>query len=103
MAQYDPQAAFAPFPMDQPVNVYRSANGLPGPQYWQNRADYTIHATLNPDPVAPSLSGDEIITYTNNSPDALQELWLHLDQNIYKAGSRSQFANGTAFGIGWPS
>ena len=96
VAQYDPQAAFAPFPMDQPVNVYRSANGLPGPQYWQNRADYTIHATLNPDPVAPSLSGDEIITYTNNSPDALQELWLHLDQNIYKAGSRSQFANGAA-------
>jgi len=96
VAQYDPQAAFAPFRMDQPVNVYRSANGLPGPQYWQNRADYTIHATLNPDPVAPSLSGDEIITYTNNSPDALQELWLHLDQNIYKAGSRSQFANGAA-------
>ena len=40
LAQYDPQAAFAPFPMDLPVDVYRSSNGLPGPQHWQNRADY---------------------------------------------------------------
>ena len=96
LAQYDPRAAFAPFPMEQAVNVYRSGSGLPGPQYWQNRADYTIHATLDPDARAPTLSGDEVITYTNNSPDTLQELWVHLDQNIYKAGSRSQFANGTA-------
>ena len=96
LAQYDPQAAFAPFPMEQAVNVYRSSNGLPGPQYWQNRADYTIHATLNPDATAPTLSGDEVITYTNNSPDALQVLWVQLDQNLYKANSRGQFANGTA-------
>jgi hypothetical protein len=96
MAQYDPQAAFAPFPMDQAVNAYRSANGMPGPQYWQNRADYSIHATLNPDAAAPSLSGDEVIVYTNNSPDTLAELWLQLDQNIYKADSRSRFANGAA-------
>jgi hypothetical protein len=96
LAQYDPQAAFAPFPMEQAVNVYRSSNGLPGPQYWQNRADYTIHATLDADPVTPSLSGEEVITYTNNSPEALAELWLHLDQNLYKRGSRAAFANGTA-------
>ena len=96
LAQYDPRAAFAPFPMEQAVNVYRSSNGLPGPQYWQNRADYTIRATLHPDATAPSLSGDEIVTYTNNSPDTLEELWLQLDQNIYRPGSRSAFANGTA-------
>jgi hypothetical protein len=95
-AQYDPSAAFAPFPMSEAVNVYRSSNGLPGPQYWQNRADYTIHAALDPDAAAPTLSGDEIVTYTNNSPDTLAELWLHLDQNIYKPRSRSAFANGTA-------
>jgi hypothetical protein len=91
-AQYDPRAAFAPFPMDEAVNVYRSSNGLPGPEYWQNRADYAIHATLNPDATAPSLSGDEVLTYTNNSPDTLDELWLQLDQNIYKADSRGTFA-----------
>lgn len=82
--------------MDQPVNGYRSSNGLPGPQYWQNRVDYTIRATLNPDTAGPSLSGEEVITYTNNSPDSLGQLWLQLDQNIYKANSRSRFANGGA-------
>ena len=96
LAQYDPAVAFAPFPMAQAVNVYRSSNGLPGPQYWQNRADYAIHASLDPDAAAPSLAGDELITYTNNSPDTLDALWLQLDQNIYQPGSRSAFANGTA-------
>jgi hypothetical protein len=95
-AQYDAAAAFAPFAMTQAVNVYRSSNGLPGPQYWRNRADYTIRATLTPDATAPSLAGDEVITYTNNSPDTLEALWVQLDQNIYKPGSRGAFANGTA-------
>lgn len=87
---YDPVKAFAPFDMHQAINVYRGANGLPGPAYWQNRADYQIHATL--DPKAPALRGQEVISYTNNSPDALAELWLQLDQNIYKADSRSVYA-----------
>jgi hypothetical protein len=80
--------------MQQAVNVYRSSNGLPGPQYWQNRADYQIHATLKPDATAPTLRGEEVITYTNNSPDELADLWLQLDQNLYQAGSRSDFAGG---------
>jgi hypothetical protein len=95
LAQYDPVAAFAPFGMDRPVNVYRSADGMPGPQYWQNRADYEIHAKLDPDPKAPSLAGREVITYTNNSPDLLDELWLQLDQNRYRADSRGNYAAGT--------
>ncbi|MGN6422744.1 MAG: M1 family metallopeptidase [Asticcacaulis sp.] len=85
---YNPREAFAPRPMSQPVNAYRSSNGLPGPAYWQNRADYDIHATLNADPKAPSLSGEEVITYTNNSPDTLDVLWLQLDQNLYRQDSR---------------
>ncbi len=28
-------------------NPYRSANGTPGPMYWQNSASYLIHATLS--------------------------------------------------------
>ncbi|MBT0669827.1 M1 family metallopeptidase [Novosphingobium profundi] len=93
-AQYDPLESFAPFTMPMPVNSYRSSNGLPGPDYWQNQADYEIHARLNPNPKAPSLSGSEVISYTNNSPDALDVLWLQLDQNSYKADSRGTFAGG---------
>ena len=33
------------------------------------------------------LSGDEIITYTNNSPDQLSYLWLQLDQNLFAKDS----------------
>ena len=39
--------------MAQPINRYRSANGLPGPDYWQNRADYQLRVTLDPDHKLP--------------------------------------------------
>ncbi len=83
----DPRAIFAPFPMPQPVNAYRSAGGVPGPAYWQNRADYGIEASI--DPASHVLRATETITYTNNSPDALDVLWLQLDQNIYRRDSRA--------------
>ena len=61
-------------------NVYRTASGAPGPQYWQQRADYKMDITL--DEVAQTISGEETITYYNNSPDQLTFLWVQLDQNI---------------------
>lgn len=61
-------------------NEYRSGSGAPGPKYWQQQADYVIHAELNDE--NQSITGSEVITYTNNSPDALKYLWLQLDQNI---------------------
>ncbi len=91
---FDPLKTFAPLNLAEPVNAYRSGDGTPGPSYWQNRADYTIHATL--DTVLNQLSADEVITYTNNSPAALDCLWLQLDQNIYRRDSRARFAGGRA-------
>jgi hypothetical protein len=61
-------------------NSYRSASGAPGPQYWQQKADYVITVELNDE--NQSITGAEVITYTNNSPDVLKYLWLQLDQNI---------------------
>lgn len=89
---YDPRETFAPFEMGQPVNIYRGADGLPGPGYWQNRSDYQLHVTL--DPVAKTIGGTATITYTNNSPDVLDVLWLQLDQNNYKPGSRGSLSRG---------
>ncbi|MFQ5570834.1 MAG: M1 family metallopeptidase [Rhodothermales bacterium] len=60
----------------------RSSNGMPGPAYWTNTADYTIHATLSPD--AKILSGTETVRYHNNSPDALPFVLVHLRQNLHK-------------------
>ncbi|MBL7232521.1 M1 family metallopeptidase [Komagataeibacter oboediens] len=70
---------------------YNSGSGLPGPDYWQNRADYVIHARI--DTPTHALSGEETLTYTNNSPDSLDTLWLQLDQNIYRPHSRASFVN----------
>ena len=92
LGAYDPRAAFAPLTLPEPANRYRSANGAPGPDYWQNRADYQITARL--DPKTKTLSGDVTITYTNNSPDALDVLWLQLDQNIYRRDARAGAAGG---------
>ncbi|WBO21134.1 M1 family metallopeptidase [Sphingomonas abietis] len=89
---YDPRAAFAPLDLPGPINAVRSGSGQPGPSWWQNRADYQIHATL--DTAAHALSGEEAISYTNNSPDTLDVLWLQLDQNMYRPHSRSHAADG---------
>jgi hypothetical protein len=66
-------------------NRYRSADGSPGPDYWQQRADYKITVAL--DTTAQSIRGAVQIRYTNNSPDTLRYLWLQLDQNLYRPGS----------------
>jgi len=67
----------------------RSASGQPGPKYWQNRADYQLTANLNE--ANNEITGTEVLTYTNNSPDKLSFLWLTLDQNavIPLEGSRN--------------
>ena len=73
--------------MDWPgPNRYRSAAGVPGPDYWQQRADYTISATL--DTATTAITGSVEIRYTNNSPDTLRYVWLQADQNLYRTGSK---------------
>jgi hypothetical protein len=63
----------------------RTASGAPGHAYWQQKADYTIRATL--DESKRAITGAETITYYNNSPDTLNYLWLQLDQNIFRSDS----------------
>ncbi len=86
---YDPQQVFDPTFLNSPGNEYRSGNGAPGPMYWQNKADYNIECTL--DTVKDEITGTVTITYTNNSPDELDYLWLQLDQNMFTTKSRSHF------------
>jgi hypothetical protein len=75
---------FSPIPLP-PANGIRRPDGSPGPGYWQQRADYTIQATL--DTAANELTGTERIRYANNSPDTLRFVWLQLDQNLFRPGS----------------
>src|SRR5438132_1562139 len=59
----------------------RGATGGPGPRYWQQRADYTLEATL--DTATNMLRGRGRIYYVNRSPETLDYVWLQLDQNIF--------------------
>ena len=68
-------------------NLVRPATGEPGPEYWQQRADYKIKIKL--DEFNRSVAGSETIKYTNNSPLVLQYIWLQLDQNIFLKDSTS--------------
>jgi hypothetical protein len=61
-------------------NQYRTGSGAPGEAYYQNQADYKIDIEL--DDKTQIIKGVETITYHNNSPDALEYLWVQLDQNI---------------------
>ncbi|HEX9150965.1 MAG TPA: M1 family peptidase, partial [Flavobacterium sp.] len=71
-------------------NMFRTASGAPGPAYYQQQADYKIDVEL--DDKNARLSGSETITYTNNSPDSLEYLWLQLDQNQAAKNSQSPLA-----------
>ena len=69
-------------------NMFRTGAGAPGPAYYQQQADYKMSIRLDED--QDKLFGDETITYTNNSPDTLEYLWVQLDQNRRAADSPSQ-------------
>ena len=69
-------------------NVYRTASGAPGHEYYQQKADYEINVEL--DEKNNIIRGDETIIYTNNSPDILNYLWIQLDQNVRAKNSHGQ-------------
>ena len=62
----------------------RSASGKPGNNYWQNTAAYAINVSFIPS--TRMMTGTENITYINNSPDTLNQVWFKLYPNIYKKG-----------------
>lgn len=67
-------------------NQYRAASGVPGPEYWQNNADYVIETEL--DDTANTLKGKLTMTYYNNSPQELNYVWMYLEQNRFTPDSR---------------
>src|SRR5258706_15638405 len=94
-----------------PATPTRSASGVPGPRYWQQRADYTLQATLvrtgverglqradytlqaTLDTGTNVLRGQGRIYYVNHSPESLDYVWVQLDQNLFAPGSASGVLN----------
>ncbi|HEX6812277.1 MAG TPA: M1 family metallopeptidase [Planctomycetota bacterium] len=94
VGQAPPVAArIVPYPIDLSPGFQaaiekgtRTTTGRPGPKYWTNYAAYSLTAEL--DPVAARLTGRAVMTYHNRSPGALQHLFVHLYQNLMKAGAQ---------------
>ncbi|MBT8271184.1 MAG: M1 family metallopeptidase [Bacteroidia bacterium] len=76
-------------------NMFRTGSGAPGPEYYQQQADYKMDIEL--DDESARIYGNEVITYTNNSPDELSYLWVQLDQNMRAKDSKSPLIQGSGF------
>lgn len=82
-AQYNPL---------QPPNTFRSAdnplywkNRPPNADYWQQDVHYRIAANI--DEQTDIISAKMELSYWNNSPDTLHEVFFHLYQNAFQPGS----------------
>lgn len=78
----DEGSIFAPLKLLPAPSSTRNGNGTPGAKYWQNRADYALKATL--DTASMSVRGEMTLKYTNNSPDKLDVIWVHTEQNRFR-------------------
>ncbi len=75
-------------------NSYRTGSGAPGPNYWQQRADYVLSAEVNDE--TQTLTGSGSITYYNNAPETMTYLWLQLDQNLYAQNSMTKLTSSSS-------
>ena len=89
----EPVDLFEPFELPAATTI-RTGSGRPGPDYWQQRADYDLTASL--DDQTHTVTGTVRLTYTNHSPETLTYLWFHLEQNLFEADSRGGPITGRA-------
>ena len=68
-------------------NSQRTASGAPGINYSQQKVDYAMNIVLDDD--NQKITGNETITYHNNSDDTLKYLWVQLDQNVRAKDSKT--------------
>jgi hypothetical protein len=72
------------------TNETRSMDGKPGKNYWQNTGRYNINVSVAPP--LKGVTGDETITYINNSPKPLTSIIVKLIMNIHSPGAARQRA-----------
>lgn len=68
-----------------PSNPHYWKNKQPREGYWQQDVHYRIEASL--DDSNDVISGKQTLTYYNNSPNTLQEIFFHVNENAFTPGS----------------
>lgn len=88
VAQVAPPARPRPYPVFESPGFTRGVqqgtrtrSGRPGPRYWQQFAEYTLAATL--DPATRRLTGQGTVVYHNRSPDTLRVVVFQLYQDLF--------------------
>ncbi len=89
-----------------PPNTFRNADN---PFYWKNRPPYVgywqqdVHYRINArlDETQDHADGSVTLTYWNNSPDTLREVFFHLYQNAYETGSYLEKLERSQGGDAW--
>ncbi len=64
---------------------YGISNAQPQPGYWQQQANYKMDVEVNTKNY--QYKGTQEIEYSNNSPDTLKQLFIHLYFNAFQPGS----------------
>lgn len=73
----------------QEGGAFRGATSPPSGDtvgYWQQHVHYEIVAKL--DEAQTKLESEAVLTYTNNSPDTLREMFVHQYLNAFRPGSK---------------
>ena len=76
---------------------WRSEDGSPGANYWQQGVTYDLEARL--DPETGKLEGNVVILWANNAPATLPTVRLHLHQNRHAEGSPRSAAQEITGGV----
>ncbi len=63
----------------------------PNPSYWQQQADYKMDIDVNVKKF--TFKGKQTLTYTNNSPDTIQQVFYHLYFNAFQPDSEMDIRN----------
>lgn len=73
----------------------RSRDGKPGPNYWQNHAIHKIKVTVAPPD--KKVRGEQVIIYTNNSPDPLPALVFRMYMDAHKPEALREYPTSRDF------
>jgi len=73
------------FMMATAVFFFGNVTGQNNTSYWQQHVDYTMDIDVDVD--KNQYEGEQILVYTNNSPDALDRVFYHLYFNAFQPGS----------------
>ncbi|HET6994818.1 MAG TPA: M1 family peptidase, partial [Chitinophagaceae bacterium] len=68
-----------------------------GPGYWQQRIKYAMDVNL--DVNTNKITGKQTINYTNNSPDTLGKIFIHLYWNAFQPNSMMDVVSQSTEGL----